>query len=222
MIKTSDGKTVNIHLGPAAVVEFVTKELSRDMEVKVKAFRTTKTKKGQYIARTLTFGDRTVELRDENLRPAWAGARGFKGRAGKIAVTAVGPSLDAAVDPRFGRCRYFVIVDSETGTIETLENTNVSGRGAGVQSAQMIASKGAKVLLTGKCGPSASRALSAAGIQVVSGCSGTVRTAIKQFKATQLEPVSEPDVAPKSKGSRRSGAGKPDGAEPKPSTVSSR
>ena len=32
----------------------------------------------------------------------------------KICVTSTGPSPDAPVDMRFGRCQYFVIVDSET------------------------------------------------------------------------------------------------------------
>jgi predicted Fe-Mo cluster-binding NifX family protein len=106
--------------------------------------------------------------------------------------------LDAAVDPRFGRCRYFVVVDSEQGTFEALENTNADRRGrAGVQSANTIASKGAKVLLTGKCGQNATRALAAAGIRVVPGCSGTVRAAIEKFKAGELQPVGDPKAAPR-------------------------
>ena len=76
MMETSKGKTLNIHLGPVAAVEFVAKELSQGQKVKVEAFRTKKMEKGQYVARTLTFGSRTVELRDETLRPAWAGRGG--------------------------------------------------------------------------------------------------------------------------------------------------
>ncbi len=53
----------------------------------------------------------------------------------------------------------------------------------------MIAAKGAKVLLTGKCGPNASKALSAAGFAVVPGCSGTVRAVVDQFKAGRLQPI---------------------------------
>jgi len=101
----------------------------------------------------------------------------------RIAITAVKPSLDAAVDPRFGRCAYFVMVDVETGDMEAVKNTSpVSGGHAGVESAETIASKGATVLLTGRCGSNASDALSRRGIQVVSGCSGTVREVVKQYK----------------------------------------
>jgi len=114
----------------------------------------------------------------------------------KIAISATGPSLDAAVDPRFGRCAYFIIADAEQGTFEALENTNAAaGSGAGIQSGQMIAASGAQVVLTGNCGPNAVSTLSAAGIQVVTGCSGTVREVIEQYKTGQLQPVSEPNVA---------------------------
>lgn len=81
-----------------------------------------------------------------------------------IAVTAAGPTLDAAVDPQFGRWPYFVVIDSETGSFEALKNTFTQGRQAGVQSARMIASKGAKVLHNGKCGPSALRNSSISGL----------------------------------------------------------
>jgi len=75
-METSKGKTLNIHLGPVAAIEFVAKDLSQGQKVKVEAFRTKKMKKGQYVARTLTFGSQTVELRDETLRPVWAGRGG--------------------------------------------------------------------------------------------------------------------------------------------------
>lgn len=76
IMETSKGKKLNIHLGPVNAVGSVAKELSEGQKVKVKAFRTKKMKKGQYVARKLTFGSRTVELRDETLRPAWAGRGG--------------------------------------------------------------------------------------------------------------------------------------------------
>ena len=68
----------------------------------------------------------------------------------KVAVSSNGPSLDAAVDPRFGRCNYFVIVDTETMQFESLQNVSqYAAHGAGIQSAQTIAGKGVKAVLTG-------------------------------------------------------------------------
>jgi predicted Fe-Mo cluster-binding NifX family protein len=117
-----------------------------------------------------------------------------KQSAGKIAVTAAEPSLDAAVDPQFGRCPYFLLIDAEKGTFEAVKNTSTSGGNAGVQAAQMIAAKGARILFTGKCGPKALESLAAAGIQVVPDCSGTVRAVVEQFQAGQLRPASKKEA----------------------------
>jgi len=115
-----------------------------------------------------------------------------------IAITATEPSLDAKVDPRFGRCPYFLIVDADTLKFEAVENANLMlGGGAGIQSAQLMAEKGVQFVLTGNCGPNAYQTLSAAGIDVIVGCSGTVAEVVKQFKANQLSATSEPNVAGK-------------------------
>jgi predicted Fe-Mo cluster-binding NifX family protein len=195
-MKAVDGKTLNIHLGPAAAVESVAKKLSPGKEVKVEAFRTKRLEKGHYVARSVTVGDRTIELRDKTLRPRWAGAGVLQEGPKKFAVTASKASLDAAVDPRFGRCAFFVIVDSEAGTVETMENVNAAARGhVGPRAVQLIASKGVKVLLTGKCGPTATNALADNKIRVVEGCSGRVRDVIKQYKEGKLQqPAATPNT----------------------------
>jgi len=113
----------------------------------------------------------------------------------KIAVTAAGPDLDSAVDPRFGRAEKFVIVDTETMESEAFENpAKTAGGGAGVQSAQFIVEKGAEAVLTGNCGPNAFSALNAGGLAVYTGLSGTVREAAEAFKGGALTPVSGANV----------------------------
>jgi predicted Fe-Mo cluster-binding NifX family protein len=114
----------------------------------------------------------------------------------KIAVTATNASLDAATDPRFGRCACFVVVETDDMTFEAIDNANNAlGHGAGIQSAQLVASRGVKTVLTGNCGPNAHETLSAAGIGVAVGCSGTVREAVEQFKAGKLQIAGAPNVA---------------------------
>jgi len=114
----------------------------------------------------------------------------------KIAVTAQQPSLDAAVDPRFGRCPYFLVVETETFGFEAVENPNVMlGGGAGIQSSQLMAEKGVQCVLTGNCGPNAYQTLSAVGIEVIVGCSGVVREVVEQFKANRLRAADAPNVA---------------------------
>jgi len=118
----------------------------------------------------------------------------------RVVVSAAGADLDAAVDPRFGRCPYFLIVDTETMQYEAVPNTSqYAPSGAGIQSAQTIASKGAKVVLTGSVGPNAYQALSAAGIQIITGVFGTVREAVERFKSGQLRQTATP-TAPMSFG----------------------
>lgn len=100
----------------------------------------------------------------------------------KIAVSALSPDIDDAVDPRFGRCPYFLIVDSESMEFESVENPYLDAPGgAGIQSGQLVASKGAQTVLTGNCGPNAYQTLTAAGVEVVTGVSGTIRAAVKAY-----------------------------------------
>jgi predicted Fe-Mo cluster-binding NifX family protein len=114
----------------------------------------------------------------------------------KIAITATSPALDAEIDPRFGRCYYFIIVDLKTMQLEAVENPGAMvGGGAGVSAAQMIAGKGVEAVLTGNCGPNAYQILSAAGIKVITGVVGKVQDAIQGYKSGKFKVSSQPNVA---------------------------
>jgi len=113
----------------------------------------------------------------------------------KLAVSSTGRGMESAVDPRFGRCSYFVIVDTETMEYEAVPNLSVgAAHGAGIQAAQLVASKGVEAVLTGNMGPNAFSALSAAGVQVVTGAGGTVRDTLERFKRGELRASSGPTV----------------------------
>jgi len=113
----------------------------------------------------------------------------------KIAVTSTGPDLDSQVEPRFGRCPYFLIVDSETFEFEAVENPNVAlGGGAGIQSAQLLSNRGVQTVLTGNCGPNAFATLGAGEIQVIVGVGGVVRQVVEQFKQGAFSGATEPNV----------------------------
>ena len=114
----------------------------------------------------------------------------------RIAISATGPTLDAEVEPRFGRCPYFVIVDPDTMQFEAMENSNaMQAGGAGISTGQMIASKEVQVVLTGNCGPNAYQVLSAAGIQVITGVSGRIQDAIQAYKSGRFQATPQPSVA---------------------------
>jgi len=112
----------------------------------------------------------------------------------RIAISATGSTLEAEVDPRFGRCSYFIIVDLETKEFEVLDNTNaMAAGGAGISTGQMIASKGVEAILTGNCGPNAYQVLSAAGLKVVTGVSGKVDDAIEEYKLGTFSVTQQPN-----------------------------
>ena len=113
----------------------------------------------------------------------------------KIVVTTSGDDLSGSVEPRFGRCSRFIIVDTETMEYEIVQNTAVnSAHGAGIAAAQLVASLGAKAVLTGNVGPKAYTALSATGIQIVTGVSGAVEDIVKRFSSGEYQSTRGPTV----------------------------
>jgi predicted Fe-Mo cluster-binding NifX family protein len=115
----------------------------------------------------------------------------------KIAVSSAGKDLNSQIDPRFGRCQYFIFIDPETMEFEALENEGLmASGGAGVQAAQMVAQKGANTLITGNLGPNAASALSASGIKVYLVPGGTVKEVIEGYKAGSLSEASGATVPP--------------------------
>jgi predicted Fe-Mo cluster-binding NifX family protein len=113
----------------------------------------------------------------------------------KVAVSSNGENLDAQLDPRFGRCAYFVVVTPDDMSFEALDNESAAqGGGAGIQAAQFLASKGVEAVITGNCGPNAVQTLLAAGIELFGGQTGTVREVVERFKKGNLRPTSEATV----------------------------
>jgi predicted Fe-Mo cluster-binding NifX family protein len=112
----------------------------------------------------------------------------------KIALTSTGRELTSAIDPRFGRCNYFIVVDTDSMDVEVFQNENKElDSGAGIQTATFIASKGVQAVITGNCGPNAIEVLSTAGIDLYTGEGGkTVNESMQRlingsllsFKAT--------------------------------------
>jgi predicted Fe-Mo cluster-binding NifX family protein len=126
----------------------------------------------------------------------------------KIAVSSTGQTLDDAVEARFGRCPYFLIVNPATLEFEVIANANAElGGGAGIQSAQLIATKGTSVVLTGSCGPNALKVFEKAGIIVVTGVTGSVSQVVQQFTAGSLKSVPSTQTSPRFSGKTGRGMG---------------
>jgi predicted Fe-Mo cluster-binding NifX family protein len=113
----------------------------------------------------------------------------------KIGITSTGENLDADVDQRFGRCKYFLIVDADSMEFEVLSNENaMASGGAGIQTAQTIAKTGVEAVVTGNVGPNAFQTLSAAGIKVFTGASGTIKESVEKYKKGELKETEAPNV----------------------------
>ena len=106
----------------------------------------------------------------------------------KIGVSSTGKDLDAQVDPRFGRCSYFLVVNTETMSFKSISNESaMSSGGAGIQAAQTVAKARVNAIITGNVGPNAFQTLSAAGIKAFTGVTGSVKEAIEKYKNGELK-----------------------------------
>lgn len=115
----------------------------------------------------------------------------------KIAVSAQGKTLESEIDPRFGRCNYFLFIDTDTMEFEAIANeAGQAMGGAGVRAAQLVADKRVEAVITGNCGPNAFQTLKAAGIKVFTGAQGMVKTAIEKYKTRELNESTDSTVPP--------------------------
>jgi predicted Fe-Mo cluster-binding NifX family protein len=114
----------------------------------------------------------------------------------KVCITSTGASLDSEMDPRFGRCQYFLFVDPQSLELEAVENPNIGASGgAGIQSAQLVAQKGAEAVITGQVGPNAYTTLQAAGVKILIGTTGKVREVLEKYKGGQLSSYAQGPTA---------------------------
>jgi predicted Fe-Mo cluster-binding NifX family protein len=71
----------------------------------------------------------------------------------RVAITSTGNNPDSSLDQRFGRCSFFVIFDTETGSIEYIPNPNKDAlEGAGPASVQLLASRNIQKIISGEFG----------------------------------------------------------------------
>ena len=108
----------------------------------------------------------------------------------KIAISSTGKTLDDDIDQRFGRCKYFIIADTEN-KVKAVENQGaIQGHGAGIKASQQIGELGVEAVITGNLGPNATDVLNQLGIKAYHS-SGTVKDAIDAFKNNKLKEINE-------------------------------
>jgi len=112
----------------------------------------------------------------------------------RICISSTGNNLDSAIDPRFGRCPFFLIIDSRNNQFEAITNPGAnSGGGAGITAAQIIADQKVAAVITGNVGPNAFGVLQSAGIKVYTGVFDmTAKQALSDLKEDRLQETSQP------------------------------
>ncbi len=114
----------------------------------------------------------------------------------KIVVTSQGKELSSEIDPRFGRAKWLLVVDTETevsGAYDNTVNLNIA-QGAGIQTGQNVVNLGAEAVITGNIGPNAFKTLSTANVKVYLSKAKTIQEAIGSYKAGELNEVTQANV----------------------------
>ena len=110
----------------------------------------------------------------------------------KIAIPSTTNNLDGSVDPRFGRCNYFVIVELKNMSFEAFENmAKNEGHGAGTMAAQSVINKKVNAVISSQFGPNAFMTLKAANIELYE-FQGSIKEALIRLKSNQLTQVKGP------------------------------
>jgi predicted Fe-Mo cluster-binding NifX family protein len=105
----------------------------------------------------------------------------------KVAISSNGNNLESTIDERFGRCRYFIIVETNDMTFDVFDNANADlTASAGIQSASFVASTGAEAVITGNCGPKAMQVFDATNIRIFLDQHGVIKDVVEKFKKGEL------------------------------------
>ena len=107
----------------------------------------------------------------------------------KIAISATGDDMSANVDRRFGRCPWFLFVDTETAKCESVENKSAdAASGAGTSCAQLVLEREVDAIISGQVGPNAYEVLKQGGVEIfIASQDMTVQGAIDKFKNNELK-----------------------------------
>ena len=103
---------------------------------------------------------------------------------------------ESTLDPRFGRCSGFQVVDTESGALSFVPNTQdyEAAHGAGIQAARLLLDAGVGQVVSGLCGPNAYKVLSSAGVELFYKKGGTVAEGLQELEAGSLKRAEDANV----------------------------
>jgi predicted Fe-Mo cluster-binding NifX family protein len=99
----------------------------------------------------------------------------------KVLITAYENEITAPIDPRFWRCRFFIVWDSSTGEFAAFANDYASSSG-GISSVKFAVDHDVQMVITGEAGPLTQQVLQSAGIPVHITKAATVFEALERLQ----------------------------------------
>ena len=104
----------------------------------------------------------------------------------KIVISATGRGLDSNIHPTFGRCSFFLVLDTKTKEVKALMNTTKdSPDKVGATAGQIVANEGIETVITADIGPLAFEVFERYGIKMFQ-AKGKINDAILQLKEGKL------------------------------------
>jgi predicted Fe-Mo cluster-binding NifX family protein len=119
-----------------------------------------------------------------------------KGNIMRVAITSQGKELSSELDPRFGRAKYFIVIDTDSGEFTAHDNSQNlnAAQGAGIQAGQNVIDLGVEAVITGNVGPKAFRTLQAGNVKIYIAATGPVANVIEQLKVGKLQEAKQANV----------------------------
>jgi predicted Fe-Mo cluster-binding NifX family protein len=114
----------------------------------------------------------------------------------KIAISSTGKTLESEIDARFGRCNYFLIVETDKENkkiknVNVIENTaQAQSGGAGITSAQIVANEKPDAIITINTGPRAFQVLNQLNIKIYQG-EGIIKEVLQKFLDGKLNEIKD-------------------------------
>jgi len=112
----------------------------------------------------------------------------------KIAISSAGKTIDEDIDARFGRCPYFLIVETENKKIKSTKvienNASHQSTGAGITAGEIIGNENPDAIITTNMGPKAMQIFNQLKINIYQ-AQGNIKSAIENFMQGKLKQISE-------------------------------
>lgn len=119
----------------------------------------------------------------------------------KIAITTLGNTPSDAIDQRFGRAEYILILDENKAPLDCIQQGRLApASGAGIAMAQKLVDAGVDALITGHLGPNAWQVLSASDIRLYQAVDGTANDNLDALMQNSLSPISAAGPAHRGRG----------------------